>query len=169
MSLHLEYVVYVLFLCHALCGTVLGAFCHCTSRSMNAMDFSWYVQICISRKINFCIDFGEAFLLIIVFVKEDCHKTDFSIQVAPFYKLVCSFTGLLQFAFHCSYYVSCSLLELISFHHLHLVFFDGIHGQDNLERKFLKFCWEWVVIHGKTWYLVMPLESPLQVTNKFIH
>lgn len=28
---------------YGVCGTVLGAFCHWTSRSMNAMDFSWYV------------------------------------------------------------------------------------------------------------------------------
>lgn len=53
--------------------------------------------------MNFSIDCGEAFLLIIVYVKENCHKTDFSVQVAPSFLLVCSFTGPLQFAFHSSY------------------------------------------------------------------
>lgn len=102
-------------------------------------------------------------------MKENCHKTDFSVQVACFYKLVCSSTGLLQFAF--SQQLLCVLqfirTDIFSPSPFCVLWWDP--WADDLERKFLKFHWEWVVIHGKTQYLVMPLESPLQVTNKFIH
>ena len=77
---------------------VLDAFCHYTCRSMSAMDFSWcvYAYICISRKISSSGDFGEAFLLIKVSVKENCRETDCSVEVSPSFQLVCSFTGPLQ-------------------------------------------------------------------------